>query len=125
MHSALSAASRLIERVERPESVSINHASSRRPVSASAGPVVGGFLTLLSWRAIFFINLPVGLVALYLLTRVARSPRRAVPFDWIGQVTAVVGMGALTYGLIEGSAEGFGAPQVLTALTVAVVALIA
>src|SRR4051812_20201809 len=94
-------------------------------VASAAGPVVGGFLTLLSWRAIFFINLPIGLVALSLLAGVPRSPRRSVPFDWVGQVTAVVGMGALTYGLIEGAAEGFAAPRVLTALTVAVVAIVA
>jgi DHA2 family methylenomycin A resistance protein-like MFS transporter len=94
-------------------------------VASAAGPVVGGFLTLLSWRAIFFINLPIGLVALSLLAGVPRSPRRSVPFDWVGQVTAVVGMGALTYGLIEGGAEGFAAPRVLTALTVAVVAIVA
>jgi DHA2 family methylenomycin A resistance protein-like MFS transporter len=87
--------------------------------------VVGGFLTLLSWRAIFFINLPLGLVALYLLVGVVRSPRRPAPFDWIGQVTAVVGMSALTYGLIEGGAVGFAAPQVVAALAVAIVALIA
>ena len=93
--------------------------------ASAAGPVVGGFLTLLSWRMIFFINLPVGLVVLYLLLRVPRSPRRAVPFDWAGQVTAVLAMGALVYGLIEGGAEGFGAPRVLGALAVAVVALIA
>src|SRR5436305_492053 len=94
-------------------------------VASSAGPVVGGFLTLLSWRMIFFINLPVGLVALYLLTRVRRSPRRPAPFDWVGQTTAIVGMGALTYGLIEGGAEGFGAPSVVAALVLAVVALVA
>jgi DHA2 family methylenomycin A resistance protein-like MFS transporter len=92
-------------------------------VASAAGPVVGGFLTLLSWRMIFFINLPVGLAALYLLFRVSRSSRRAVPFDWAGQVAAVLGMGALTYGLIEGGAEGFGAPSVLFALAVAVAAL--
>jgi DHA2 family methylenomycin A resistance protein-like MFS transporter len=94
-------------------------------VASAAGPVVGGFLTLLSWRAIFFINLPVGLVALYLLAGVARSPRRAAPFDWVGQVAAVLGMGGLTYGLIEGGAAGFTAPRVLAALAVAVVALVA
>src|SRR5947209_7766756 len=94
-------------------------------VASSAGPVVGGFLTLVSWRMIFFINLPIGLIALYLLTRVRRSPRRPAPFDWVGQTTAIVGMGALTYGLIEGGAEGFGAPSVVAALVLAVVALVA
>jgi DHA2 family methylenomycin A resistance protein-like MFS transporter len=94
-------------------------------VASSAGPVVGGFLPLLSWRMIFFINLPVGLVALYLLLRVARSPRRPAPFDRVGQLTAVVGMAALTYGLIEGGAAGFGTPQVLAALAVAVLAVVA
>src|SRR5438128_385420 len=94
-------------------------------VASSAGPVVGGFLTLLSWRMIFFINLPVGLVALYLLLRVARSPRRPAPFDWVGQVTAILGMGALTYGLIEGGAEGFGTPHVLAVLASAVLAVVA
>jgi MFS transporter, DHA2 family, methylenomycin A resistance protein len=94
-------------------------------VASAAGPVVGGFLTLLSWRMIFFINLPVGVVALYLLARVARSQRRAVPFDWAGQGAAILAMGALTYGLIEGGALGFGAPQVIGALTLAGAALIA
>lgn len=62
--------------------------------ASSAGPVVGGFLTLLSWRLIFFINLPVGVVALYFLSRVPRWPLRAVPLDWIRQMAAAAGMGA-------------------------------
>jgi DHA2 family methylenomycin A resistance protein-like MFS transporter len=94
-------------------------------VASAAGPVVGGFLTLLSWRLIFFINLPIGLVALYLLTRVARSPRRPAPFDRVGQLTGVLGIGALTFGLIQGGGEGFTAPLVLGALAVGIVALIA
>lgn len=89
-------------------------------VASSAGPVVGGFLTLLSWRLIFFINLPVGVAALVLLARVPRSPRRVVPLDWIGQVAAVLGMAALTYGLIEGGTAGFGAPLVLGAIAVGI-----
>jgi EmrB/QacA subfamily drug resistance transporter len=94
-------------------------------VASSSGPVLGGFLTLVTWRMIFFINLPVGAAALLLLARTRRSPRRAVPFDWIGQVTAVLAMGGLTYGAIEAGAAGFTAPRVVTAFAVAVVALAA
>jgi MFS transporter, DHA2 family, methylenomycin A resistance protein len=92
-------------------------------VASAAGTVAGGAATLLSWRMIFLINLPVVAVALLLLDRTARSPRRAVPFDWSGQAAAVLAMGALTYGAIEAGAAGFAAPRVLGALTVAVVAL--
>jgi DHA2 family methylenomycin A resistance protein-like MFS transporter len=92
-------------------------------VASAAGPAVGGFVSLLSWRMIFFINLPVGLVALIMLARVFRSPGRAVPFDWVGQGAAVVGMSALIYGLIEGGAIGFGAPLILGAFGVAAAAL--
>jgi MFS transporter, DHA2 family, methylenomycin A resistance protein len=92
-------------------------------VASSAGPVLGGLLTMISWRMIFCINLPVGAVALLLLARTERSPHRQVPFDWVGQVTAVLAMGGLTYGAIEAGAEGFAAPQVVTAFVVAVVAL--
>jgi DHA2 family methylenomycin A resistance protein-like MFS transporter len=74
---------------------------------------------------IFFINLPVGLFALGLLLWVSRSPRRSALFDWVGQVTAIVGMGALIYGLIEGGAAGFAALHVVGALAVALVAVIA
>jgi MFS family permease len=59
-------------------------------VAASSGPVLGGLLTLVSWRLIFAVNLPVGAVALALLTRTEASPRRSVPFDWAGQLTAVL-----------------------------------
>src|SRR5918912_151744 len=45
-------------------------------IASSSGPVLGGLLTLASWRLIFLINVPIGLVALVLLTRVASSVRR-------------------------------------------------
>jgi MFS family permease len=94
-------------------------------VASSSGPVLGGLLTLASWRLIFAINVPVGAVALALLARTEPSPQRKVPFDWVGQVTAVLAMGSLTYGAIEAGPSGLTAPQVVAAFAVAVVALAA
>ncbi|MGW8355713.1 MFS transporter [Streptomyces wedmorensis] len=76
-------------------------------VAVALGPVAGGALTTAwSWRVIFFINLPLGLVALVLLTRVVRSERRPVPLDLPGQLTAVAALGGLTFAAIEGGTAG-------------------
>ena len=91
-------------------------------VASTCGPVVGGVLTLVSWRAIFYVNVPVGAVALLLLVRSGRSPHRKVRFDWAGQLTAVLAMVGLTYGAIEAGAAGFADARVLTAFVVAAVA---
>jgi DHA2 family methylenomycin A resistance protein-like MFS transporter len=91
--------------------------------ASSAGPVAGGRLTLASWRLIFFINVPAGAAALVLLARTSPSPRRLAPFDWAGQATAVLAMGALTYGAIEAGTAGLAAPRVLAAFAVAVAGL--
>ncbi|MEU1408285.1 MFS transporter [Streptomyces sp. NPDC005728] len=92
-------------------------------VGAAAGPVAGGVLSLVSWRMIFFVNLPVGVLALFLLTRTAPSPRRAdTGFDWAGQISAVAAMSGLTYGAIEAGSDGFAAPRVLIAFGIAVIA---
>jgi MFS transporter, DHA2 family, methylenomycin A resistance protein len=93
--------------------------------ASTSGPVLGGLLTLVSWRLIFFVNVPAGVIALLLLARAGRSPRHRVPFDWSGQAAAVIGMGALTYGAIEAGAAGPAAPAVLAAFAVAVAALAA
>jgi MFS transporter, DHA2 family, methylenomycin A resistance protein len=90
-------------------------------VAAAAGPVLGGLLTQVGWRLIFFVNLPVGLAAIGLLARAAQSTRRAVRFDWTGQVSAVLALGALTYALIEGGSAGFGSSRVIVAFLVSAV----
>jgi EmrB/QacA subfamily drug resistance transporter len=92
-------------------------------IASSSGPVMGGLLTLVSWRLIFFINVPVGAIALLLLARSRPSPPRVVPFDVIGQVTGVLAMAGLTFGAIEAGANGFSDPAVIAALAVAAAAL--
>ncbi len=88
-------------------------------VASATGPVIGGAATLVSWRLIFFVNVPAGAAALALLARTARSPRRPMPFDLIGQISATAAMGALTFAAIEAGDAGPAAPPVLAALTIA------
>jgi len=90
-------------------------------VAAAAGPLLGGVLVEADWRLIFFINAPVGAVALAALARAADSPRRPARFDIPGQVTAVLALGGVTYGCIEGGSTGFGTAPVIAAFTVAVI----
>ncbi|MFJ5306282.1 MFS transporter [Streptomyces sp. NPDC088350] len=85
-------------------------------VAIALGPVAGGALTTVwDWRGIFFINLPLGAVALVLLVRAPRSERRPAPLDLPGQLTAVVALSAVTFAVIEGGTTG------VVALLVAVV----
>ncbi|MGW1709956.1 MFS transporter [Streptomyces sp. NPDC002206] len=94
-------------------------------VGSAAGPVAGGFLSQVDWRLIFFVNLPVGLIALFLLARTHRSPPSGqAPFDWTGQLSAVVAMGALTFGAIKAGADGFTALQAIVSFAMAVVAAV-
>ena len=66
-----------------------------------------------------------GAAALLLLTRTGPSPHRKIPFDWAGQVTAVLAMGGLTYGAIEAGPAGLTAPRVVAAFAVALLVLAA
>jgi DHA2 family methylenomycin A resistance protein-like MFS transporter len=95
-------------------------------VAAAAGPIAGVVLTTATgWRMIFFLNLPVSAVILAVLARVPRSPRRTAPLDVPGQLTAVIALGVLAYGVIEGGEAGFGRPVVLGCLAGSAIALVA
>ena len=85
-------------------------------ISMAAGPVVGGLLVeTVGWRAIFWINVPVGALALVLTLRFVPESRAARPrrVDPVGQVLVIVLLGSLTYGIIEGPAAGWGSPLIL------------
>jgi MFS transporter, DHA2 family, methylenomycin A resistance protein len=93
-------------------------------VAAAAGPVLGGLLTVIDWRLIFLVNLPVGALALLVLARVASSPQRPIPFDWAGQISAVLALASLTFGIIEGASAGYGSPGILSVFAVGAAALV-
>jgi EmrB/QacA subfamily drug resistance transporter len=88
-------------------------------VAVAIGPVLGGALTSgLSWRWIFFVNVPICLVALAVsLLRVVESkdPHAGRP-DWLGFVTFSLCLGALVYGLIEAGEDGWGEGRVVASL---------
>ncbi|MER5855390.1 MFS transporter [Streptomyces sp900105245] len=95
-------------------------------ISMAAGPLVGGLLVQsVSWRAIFWVNLPVGLAALLLTLRFvpeSRAPKARRP-DPVGQLLVIALFGSLTYAIIE--APDAGAATVAPFAVIAVAALLA
>lgn len=92
-------------------------------VAAAAGPVAGGLgVAAVSWRSVFFVNIPIALLVLILTTRHVPLgvgvPRR---FDLPGQLLAVLALGALAVALIEGVHSG-PEPVVVASAAVCVVA---
>lgn len=96
-------------------------------IGASAGMVVGGVLAdLISWRAGFFLNLPIGAVMIVLAVRyLVELPRVRGRFDVVGAVTATLGVGALIFGIISSSETGWASPRTLVSLAFGVILLVA
>ena len=86
-------------------------------MTATIGPVLGGWLTEhVSWRWVFFINIPLGLVVLALCVgKVPESTAgaRGQRLDWLGGVLAALGFGGVVFGLIESSAAASAAGAIL------------
>ena len=97
-------------------------------ITAALGPVLGGFLIqTVSWRAAFFINVPLAVVVLLLVARHVPESRDpdAARLDFPGALLATLGLGGIVFGLIQSSETGFGNPAVIAALVAGVAALAA
>jgi EmrB/QacA subfamily drug resistance transporter len=88
-------------------------------VAVALGPVLGGLLTTgISWRWIFFVNVPVGVAAIVItLAKIAesRGPRANRP-DWLGFLTFTGALTLLTVGLIRGDADGWSSTLISACL---------
>jgi EmrB/QacA subfamily drug resistance transporter len=91
-------------------------------ITTGIGPVMGGWLIEhVSWRAVFFINLPLALLVILISIRYVTesSDKENTRVDWLGAILAASGLGALVYGLIESSRLGFADRSVILVLIIA------
>ncbi|QST01045.1 multidrug efflux MFS transporter [Pontibacillus sp. ALD_SL1] len=96
-------------------------------LAPALGPIVGGYLVdALSWRWIFYINVPIGLVALVLMSIYIKERKEASVgrFDLKGFALSLPGLGTLIYALIQAPVKGWSDPQVYLLALVGVVLLI-
>jgi len=91
-------------------------------MTTAIGPVTGGWLVEhVSWRAVFFLNVPLAAIVLVLSLRFmneSSDPSRTARIDWSGAALAVLGLGGIVFGLLEWPPLGAGHPLVLSALAV-------
>jgi EmrB/QacA subfamily drug resistance transporter len=92
------------------------------------GPVLGGWLVQdFSWRLIFYVNVPVGIVSLMAAQRFLRETPHSstMKLDWIGLLTGTPAVLALMYGVDRSNELGWGSPLVLSMLTISAVFFVA
>ncbi len=96
-------------------------------ISMTLGPVLGGVLvTSVGWRSIFWINVPVGVMAVVLTLRYIPESRAPKPrrVDAVGQLLVIILLASLTYGIIEGPGRGWHSAPILLAGGVALLCLL-
>ena len=96
-------------------------------IAVLAGPAVGGAITEgLGWRWIFWINLPIGLIAIVLvMTRLRESFGAEAALDILGLALVAASAFAVVWGLLRGNAAGWSSAEVLTALVAGVLLAVA
>jgi MFS transporter, DHA2 family, multidrug resistance protein len=124
MPVTLSIISNVFDPRERARAIGIWSASVG--LAVAIGPVLGGaLLETFWWGSVFLINVPIvlaGLVAVAMIVPESRAPRPG-RIDLVGVLLSVVGLVALTYGIIDGGEHGFDRPLVWVAIAVGVAVL--
>lgn len=97
-------------------------------IAAAAGPVLGGLLVTASWRWVFLVNLPVGIIAIIAAQRVVPDSRDTnvskIP-DMLGAAALTVGIGALALAIVKGGAWGWSSGGTIAGFVVVAVMLAA
>lgn len=89
------------------------------------GPIAGGFLTQWTWRSVFWVNVPLAIVASAIIAvSAAPSVRRNERIDLPGALTIAAGLGAIVFGLQQAGSWGWTSPYVLASLVAGVVLVI-
>ncbi len=96
-------------------------------ISMALGPVLGGVLVELSWRAVFLVNIPIGLAAIVLTARFVPESRAPRPRrrDAAGQALVIVMLASLTTAIIEGPDLGWSSPPIVALAVAAGASLVA
>jgi len=96
-------------------------------IFVAIGPVIGGLLINLSWRLIFLVNIPLAIACLFVIRQCVVDPKSTTTsrsIDYVGGLLAAAGLGAATYGLIDGPAQNWR-PQTVGALALGIIMLAA
>ncbi len=97
-------------------------------IAPALGPVLGGtFVTELSWRWVFYVNLPIGIAALTfgLMFLEGHNEQKSGRFDLGGFIFSAAGLGLVMYGVSEGPFDGWGRPLVVSSIVAGVALLVA
>lgn len=96
-------------------------------IAAAIGPILGAALTTwFSWRAVFFVNVPIGLACCVMAWIVIGKslPKARVPFDLFGQLFIVLCIASLAFGLIESGRFGWSSSMVWLSMVIALVSFV-
>lgn len=126
-----------------PTSMSLLHASYENPkeranaigiwaavsgIAAASGPMLGGLLTAwLSWRWVFFVNIPIGIFSILLVIKYLEHAPQHVQnsgFDVWGQLLGIIAIASMALAFIETGREGWSNPIVWTALIISIFSIV-